>query len=98
MAQHSPILKPNRPNAYTFGGSNTLLVRRHDRVAPARRGTVAGSNAGRMWRWKGRRWGVTTTLVNPGTPAGTSTLNVTGTSGTGSSALSHNVMLKLTVS
>ena len=35
---------------------------------------------------------------NPGTPAGTYTITVTGAMGSGSSALSHNVVLKLTVS
>jgi hypothetical protein len=35
---------------------------------------------------------------NPGTPAGTYNLTVTGTTGSGSSALSHNVALTLTVS
>jgi hypothetical protein len=38
------------------------------------------------------------TTSNPGTPAGTYTLTVTGSSGSGSSALSHSVTLKLTVS
>ncbi len=35
---------------------------------------------------------------NPGTPAGTYNLTVTGTTGSGSSTLSHSVMLTLTVS
>jgi len=39
-----------------------------------------------------------TTTSNPGTPAGTYNLTVTGSTGSGSSALSHNVALTLTVS
>jgi hypothetical protein len=35
---------------------------------------------------------------DPGTPAGTSKLTVTGSTGSGSSALSHSVTLTLTVS
>jgi hypothetical protein len=35
---------------------------------------------------------------NPGTPAGTYTLTVTGSTGSGSATLSHSVTLKLTVS
>jgi hypothetical protein len=41
---------------------------------------------------------LTGTGANPGTPAGTYNLTVTGTTGSGSSALSHNVTLTLTVS
>jgi hypothetical protein len=36
--------------------------------------------------------------INPGTPAGTYTLTVTGTTGSGASALSHSVSLTLIVS
>ena len=42
--------------------------------------------------------GATMTPSNPGTPAGTYTLKVTGTAGSGSSALSHSVTLTLNVS
>jgi hypothetical protein len=35
---------------------------------------------------------------DPGTPAGTYSLTVTGTTGSGASAVSHNMTLKLTVS
>ena len=42
--------------------------------------------------------GSTTTPSNPGTPAGTYPLTVTGTAGSGSSAVSHSVTLTLTVS
>jgi len=38
------------------------------------------------------------TPSNPGTPAGTYTLTVTGSMGSGSATLSHSVMLTLTVS
>jgi hypothetical protein len=38
------------------------------------------------------------TTSNPGTPAGTYTLTVTGSMGSGSAALSHIVKLTLTVS
>jgi hypothetical protein len=38
------------------------------------------------------------TKHNPGTPAGTYPLTVTGTTGSGSSTLSHSVTLTLTVS
>ena len=41
---------------------------------------------------------VSVTPTNPGTPAGTYPLTVTGTVGSGSSALSHSVTLTLTVS
>jgi hypothetical protein len=42
--------------------------------------------------------GGTKTPSNPGTPAGTYNLTVTGTTGSGSSAMSHNVTLTLNVS
>jgi hypothetical protein len=39
-----------------------------------------------------------TVTSNPGTPAGTYTLTVTGTTGSGTSTLSHSVILTLNVS
>jgi hypothetical protein len=44
------------------------------------------------------RCGVGGTTHNPGTPAGTYTLTVTGSTGSGSGTLSHSVTLKLDVS